>query len=88
MIEICTYCHEPRNDRIGCCGENHWEEVPCDSEYHSVADVMIETIQITGNVTYQNGTERWFEQRSNALSDETISMILKDLSNYFNKENQ
>ena len=22
--EVCTYCGEPRRDKIGCCGENHW----------------------------------------------------------------
>jgi hypothetical protein len=27
MIEICVYCYEPRNDKNGCCGENHWDEV-------------------------------------------------------------
>ena len=26
-MEICTYCGEPRADKIGCCGENHWDEV-------------------------------------------------------------
>lgn len=22
----CIYCHEPRNDKLSCCGENHWED--------------------------------------------------------------
>jgi len=26
MSWICIYCKEPRNDKSGCCGENHWEE--------------------------------------------------------------
>ena len=21
---VCTYCGEPKNERLGCCGENHW----------------------------------------------------------------
>lgn len=25
-MEICLYCGEPRKGKIGCCGENHWEE--------------------------------------------------------------
>jgi len=31
-MEYCTYCHEPRMDRTGCCGENHWTEYPDDTE--------------------------------------------------------
>jgi hypothetical protein len=23
--EVCIYCKEPREDKIGCCQENHWE---------------------------------------------------------------
>ena len=26
-MEICIYCGEPSNDKLSCCGENHWEEV-------------------------------------------------------------
>lgn len=22
--EYCAYCMDPRADKIGCCGENHW----------------------------------------------------------------
>ena len=21
---VCMYCGEPKNERLGCCGENHW----------------------------------------------------------------
>ena len=27
MIEVCLYCGTPRDGRMSCCGENHWEEV-------------------------------------------------------------
>lgn len=27
-MEVCTYCGEPKGERIGCCGENHWEAMP------------------------------------------------------------
>ena len=23
--EVCVYCGEPRDDKLGCCDENHWE---------------------------------------------------------------
>lgn len=23
-VQYCPYCGEPRNDKIGCCSENHW----------------------------------------------------------------
>ena len=30
---VCIYCGEPKLERLGCCGENHWEEaedeMPC-----------------------------------------------------------
>jgi len=26
MFEICIYCGEPRGEKMGCCGENHWGE--------------------------------------------------------------
>lgn len=28
--EICIYCFNPRNGKISCCGENHFEEVKND----------------------------------------------------------
>ena len=31
-MEICCYCGEPRKEKIGCCGENHWEEINDDIE--------------------------------------------------------
>jgi len=24
LEEVCLYCGEPRMDKIGCCGENHF----------------------------------------------------------------
>lgn len=27
-MEVCTYCGEPKGERMGCCGENHWDEMP------------------------------------------------------------
>lgn len=27
-MEVCGYCGERRGEKIGCCGENHWEEMP------------------------------------------------------------
>lgn len=24
VIEVCIYCGEPKLDKIGCCGENHF----------------------------------------------------------------
>ena len=27
MIEVCLYCGTPRDGRMSCCGENHWEDV-------------------------------------------------------------
>jgi ribosomal protein L37E len=27
-METCIYCGEPRREKIGCCGENHWDETP------------------------------------------------------------
>ena len=27
---ICAYCGEEKgDDQMGCCGENHWEEIKC-----------------------------------------------------------
>ena len=26
MSQVCTYCKEPREDKLSCCDENHWEE--------------------------------------------------------------
>ena len=35
-MEVCVYCGEQKGGQIGCCGENHWEEMPgcpqCGSE--------------------------------------------------------
>jgi hypothetical protein len=35
-VEACIYCGTPRGDSVGCCGENHFEDLPqcpyCDSE--------------------------------------------------------
>ena len=28
MSAVCVYCGEPKYDKIGCCGENHWEDQP------------------------------------------------------------
>lgn len=27
-MEVCGYCGERRGEKLGCCGENHWEEMP------------------------------------------------------------
>lgn len=27
-MEVCIYCGEARRDKLGCCSENHWEEMP------------------------------------------------------------
>lgn len=29
-MEICIYCKMPRADKIGCCGENHFDDVEAD----------------------------------------------------------
>ena len=29
-MEVCIYCGEPRGEKMGCCGENHWDDVPED----------------------------------------------------------
>ena len=34
-MEVCGYCGERRGEKLGCCGENHWDEVddepgPCE----------------------------------------------------------
>ena len=26
MSQGCIYCGEPRGEKMGCCGENHWED--------------------------------------------------------------
>lgn len=28
MTTTCVYCGEPKRERLSCCGENHWTEVP------------------------------------------------------------
>ena len=25
-MEVCTYCGEPRGEKLSCCGECHWIE--------------------------------------------------------------
>lgn len=27
MTEVCVYCGSFKNDRLSCCGENHWESL-------------------------------------------------------------
>lgn len=38
----CVYCGNPKGDRLSCCGENHWEEIPecpmCGAEHVSKDD--------------------------------------------------
>ena len=29
-MEVCGYCGEQRGEKMGCCGENHWDEVDDD----------------------------------------------------------
>ena len=28
MTQICIYCKEPRDGKLTCCEENHWEDEP------------------------------------------------------------
>ena len=36
MSQVCIYCGESRGEKLGCCGENHWEDAidedDCDHE--------------------------------------------------------
>lgn len=39
MSQVCMYCGTPRNDRMSCCGENHWEE---DATTQQLIDALVD----------------------------------------------
>ena len=49
-MEICIYCEGPRGDKMGCCGENHWDEVDGEEYYINIKENNMTTkvkIEIT-----------------------------------------
>ena len=51
-MEICIYCREPRLYKIGCCKENHWDEVTEDEyELEIENETQADSLQNTGIYT-------------------------------------
>jgi hypothetical protein len=58
--EVCVYCGEPRGEKYGCCGENHWET----SAEHNI-DEAKDTIKYdpkTGKLTGWEHEGDWKKQ--------------------------
>lgn len=62
-MEVCGYCGEPRGEKYGCCGENHWEEMP---ECHKCGE---ENVGRDGD-TYECGGcgNKWLNEENDALA--------------------
>jgi len=41
-MKICVYCGKKKGSKIGCCGENQWDDIPecprCHSEFIETED--------------------------------------------------